>query len=215
LHRFRIQDPGDVRAARLEARWRAEAGREAGDRAAAAERAAGEGALEPATAVRYFATPEKTGLVSADLAFQISWPLTWRVAQVAAGPETGVLASLSTGRVLLDDGGADRASAVILAQRPAGAAARSELLRSGVRKMFPGAKLKTMAPLLPGSRREQFLEKESEGQRAGEVVSLEKAGVVFFLVLNAPVGVYPKLRDEYASFVRSLIVKPPPPAPGR
>jgi hypothetical protein len=220
LRRFRTLDPGDVRAARLESLWRTDAGKSSLEKAGAKEATAsaktgggGTSGNGGADAIHYFATPEQAGLQSADLAFQISWPLTWRVAQVAAGPETGVLASLATGRVLLDDGQAERASAVILAQRPAGAAARTALLHSGVRKMFPAAKLKPLTPFLPGSRREQFVDKQTEGARAGEIVTLEKSGVVFFLVLNAPVDAYPKLRDEYELFVRSLVVKPAAPAP--
>ena len=46
-------------------------------------------------------------------------------------------------------------------------------------------------------------------QRQGEVTTVERNGVVFFLVLNASTASYPKLKDEYAAFVKSL-KKPEP-----
>ena len=42
----------------------------------------------------------------------------------------------------------------------------------------------------------------------GEVTTIERAGVVYFLVMNAPADVYPKLRDQYLDFVRSLAPLP-------
>ena len=81
--------------------------------------------------------------------------------------------------------------------------------------MFPGAKLKTLPPLLPGSKREQFRERKEGSQHQGEVTTLARDGAVFFLVLNASPASYPKLKDEYAAFVKSLR-KPEPvrkPAP--
>lgn len=163
-------------------------------------------------AIRHFATADEAGVVSTDLAFQIRWPLTWRLLGLAANPETGVLANLMTGRVLLSDGHADRAAAVILAQRPANTAARASLVRDGARKMFPAAKMKTLPPIVPGSRRQQFRERQEGSQRAGEITTIDRGGVVTFLVLNAPAEVYPKLREEYTAFVRSLS-PPTPPAP--
>jgi hypothetical protein len=70
--------------------------------------------------------------------------------------------------------------------------------------MFPDAKLKTLPALLPGSRREQFRERKAGSQRQGEVTTIERDGVVTFLVLNASTASYPKLKDEYATFVKSL-----------
>jgi hypothetical protein len=45
----------------------------------------------------------------------------------------------------------------------------------------------------------------------GEVTTLERGGVVTFLVLNAPGPAYLKLRDEYVTFVKSLGPLTPPP----
>ena len=70
--------------------------------------------------------------------------------------------------------------------------------------MFPDAKLKSLPPLMPGSKREQFRERKSGSQRQGEVTTVERNGAVYFLVLNASTASYPKLKDEYASFVKSL-----------
>jgi hypothetical protein len=162
--------------------------------------------------VRYVATADQAGLENPVMGFALHWPLTWRVLGVATGPATGTLANFLTGRVLLDNGSADRAAAVLLAQRPATAAARAALVRDGARKMFPAAKLKTLPPLVPGSRREQFREKQDNVAHAGEVTTIERNGEVFFLVLNAPADVYPKLRDEYAGFVRGLTILPAPAA---
>ena len=78
------------------------------------------------------------------------------------------------------------------------------LARKGARNMFPDAKLKSLPPLLPGSKREQFRERKSGSQRQGEVTTIERDGAVYFLVLNASTGSYPKLKDEYATFVKSL-----------
>ncbi|MES1165486.1 MAG: hypothetical protein ABUR63_07010, partial [Verrucomicrobiota bacterium] len=171
------------------------------------------GGAEDAAAVRYFATADEVGIESRELGFQVRWPLTWRVLGVSANTETGVLANLATGRVLLPDGHADRGAAVLLAQRPAGPAARAALLREGARKMFPGAKMKALPAILPGSRRQEFRERQDGAARAGEVTVVDRAGVVSFLVLNAPADVYPKLRDEYATYVRSLTSLPPNAAP--
>jgi len=70
--------------------------------------------------------------------------------------------------------------------------------------MFPEAKLQSLPPLFPGSKREQFRERKQGSQRQGEVTSFERAGSVYFLVLNASTASYPKLKDEYAGFVKSL-----------
>ena len=78
------------------------------------------------------------------------------------------------------------------------------LARKGARNLFPDAKLKTLPPLVPGSKREQFREREGRSQRLGEVTTVERNGAVTFLVLNASAATYPKLKDEYATFVKSL-----------
>lgn len=179
-------------------------------------RATKDGAATPPDAtIRYVATPEEIGVESTDLSFQVRWPLTWRLMGLSSTPETGVLANLVTGRVLLPDGHADRGTAVLLSQRPAGPAARVVLARDGARKMFPAAKMKALPAVVPGSRRTQFNERHDGTSRAGEVTTIDRGGVVTFLVLNAPGDVYPKLRDEYEAFVRSLrSLSPLAPTPG-
>jgi hypothetical protein len=125
------------------------------------------------------------------------------VAQSAA-PETGVIVEFSTGRVLREDGEAERATASLLVQRPETGAAAAALARKGARNIFPDAKLKPLPPLLPGSRREQFRERAQGAAHQGEVTTLERDGAVYFLVLNASPPIYPKLKDEYAGVVKSL-----------
>ena len=154
--------------------------------------------------IRYVATPDAAGLEDRALGFVVYWPLTWRVLGLAAAPTTGTLVNLLTGRVLLDDGRADRAAAVLLAQRPPTTEARAAFARDGARKIFPAAKLKTLPPLVPGSRREQFREHQDDGNHAGEVTTINRNGEIFFLVLNAPADFYAKLKDEYAGFVKTL-----------
>jgi hypothetical protein len=163
--------------------------------------------------LRYFATADEVGVEAKALGFQVRWPLTWRLMGVSASPQTGVLANLVTGRVLLPDGHADRGTAVLLAQRPEQGPTRVALLRDGARKMFPSAKIKTLPPVVPGSRRQEFRERQDGVTRIGEVTMLDRAGVVTYLVLNAPGDVYPKLREEYTSFVKSVGPLAPPPGP--
>jgi hypothetical protein len=173
-------------------------------------------ASPPDPTIRYIATADEVGFESRDLGFQIRWPITWRLLGLSANVETGVLANLTTGRVLLEDGHADRGAAVLLAQRPAGISARATLVRDGARKMFPAAKMKPLPAIVPASRHEQFRERREGVPRAGEVTTIDRGGVVTFLVLNAPGDVYPKLRDQYASFVRSLsALSTAPGAPAR
>jgi hypothetical protein len=173
---------------------------------AALQRFRSEGAGQdgsPESTIRTFAGADEIGVESRELGFQIRWPLTWRLVGVSASAESGLLANLVTGRVLLPDGHADRAAAVLLAQRPAGAVARVTLARDGARKMFPAAKMKALPVVVPGSRRVQFSERHEGAPRTGEITTIDRDGVVAFLVLNAPADVYPKLREEYSSFVRS------------
>jgi hypothetical protein len=93
---------------------------------------------------------------------------------------------------------------VVLVQRPAGTAAASALAHKGARNIFPTAKLKPLPPLLPGSTREQFRERAQGANHLGEVTTIQRNGVVTFIVLNATVASYPKLKDEYATFVKSF-----------
>lgn len=193
--RFRAAEPRDVRVRQPQEKLKREI--------APSETGAG-----------YTATADEAGFEDRDLGFVIHWPLTWRVLGLAAGPSTGTLANLLTGRVLLDDGRAERGAAVLLAQRPPSAAARAALVRNGAREMFPAANLKTLAPMIPGSKRQQFRERQEGVTHAGEVTTLERGGLVFFLVLNAQADVYPKLREQYAGFVRGLApLAAPAPAP--
>jgi hypothetical protein len=120
--------------------------------------------------------------------------------------ENGALIDMVTERVLDDQGDADRGGAVLMAQRPATTAARAALVKKAGRNMFPTAKLTALSPLVPGSRREAFRERgeDDHTMHAGEITTLERGGIVYFLVLNAPARAAPKFAAEYAAFVKSL-----------
>jgi hypothetical protein len=153
--------------------------------------------------LRFSATPERGRLHSAAYGFDLEWPLTWRIVAEQSDPGTGLIVEFATGRVLRDDYEAERAAVSLVVHSPGGAEAAG-LAKKGARNMFPDAKLKTLPPLLPGSKREQFRERKSGSQRQGEVTTVERDGAVYFLVLNASTASYPKVKDEYASFVKSL-----------
>jgi len=187
LDRYRIADPRDVRVRQPQEKLKATPSPD-----------------DANPDIRYVATAEAAGVEDRVQGFVVYWPLTWRVLGLATGPGTGTLANFLTGRVLLDDGRADRGAAVLLAQRPPSATARAALARDGARKMFPAAKMKALAPVVAGSHREQFREHQDDGNHAGEVTTIDRNGGVFFLVLNAPADVYPKLKDEYAGVVKTL-----------
>jgi hypothetical protein len=154
--------------------------------------------------LRFTATAEGAGAESGPFNFHVHWPLSWRVAAVSADPDAGVVLNLETGRVVLDDGETDRGTAVVLAQHPESPSERTAMVKKGGRNIFPEARLKTLSPLLPGSRREQFRTKSAAGVRQGEITTLERGDIVYFLVLNASAEVYPKLKDDYAALVKSL-----------
>lgn len=154
---------------------------------------------------RFSATEDRATLASDAYDVAISWPIDWRIDNLVASPETGLLVGFATGRVLRDDGEAERGSANLLVQRPPDGGAKA-LARKGARNIFPTAKLKSLPALLPGSTREQFRERAPGGgaTHLGEVTTVERNGVVTFIVLNATVASYPKLKDAYAAFVKSF-----------
>jgi hypothetical protein len=135
----------------------------------------------------------------------VDWPLTWRVVAQQAEPGAGLIVEFSTGRVMREDGETERAAVSLVVHTAAGGEAAA-LAKKGARNMFPEAKVKSLPPLLPGSKREQFRERApgGGGQHQGEVTSFARNGAVFFLVLNASPASYPKLKDEYAAFVKSV-----------
>ncbi len=195
LRKYRDAEPYDALAARL-----ADAAR------------AGSVPLTPAplptadgtgSRLRFSATADKGAVASEAYDFSIAWPLTWRITGVQASPESGLLLDFATGRVLREDGEAERATAVVLVQRPPAVEAEA-LARKGARNIFPDAKLKILPPLLPATRREQFRERAEGATHLGEVTTVARDGAVYFLVLNATAASYPKLKDEYAAFVKSF-----------
>ncbi len=195
LRRYLAAEPGDPRASRLVAT--------SGDKPALAPPPAADLTLP---ALRFAATADHAGATSGSYGFHVDWPIPWRVVGQSETAENGLLLDLATERVLDDDGEAQRGAIVVLAQRPATPAARAALVKKAGRNMFPDAKLKALPPLVPGSRHEGFRER-GEGDaapHAGEVTTLEHAGVVYFIVLNAPARATAKLKDEYAALVKSL-----------
>jgi len=160
----------------------------------------------PDAALRWESTAEHAGVTCPPYGFHADWPLTWRVVGQSVTPESGALIDMVTERVLDDQGDADRGGAVLMAQRPPTASARAALVKKAGRNMFPTAKLTTLPPLVPGSRRESFRERgeDDHTMHAGEITTLEHGGVVYFLVLNAPARAVSKLSAEYAAFVKSV-----------
>jgi hypothetical protein len=205
VRRYLAEEPRDPRASRLAAT----AGRE--------PRLAPPPPREPA--LRFAATAEHAGVTSAPYGFHVDWPIPWRLVTESATPDSGLLLDLVTERVLDDEGAPQRGAASLLAQRPESPAARAALVKKAGRTIFPDAKLKTLPPLVPGSRRESFRERGEGGPGAhmgihtGEITTFEHAGVVYFVVLNAPARAYSKLKDEYATFVKSLTFLPLAPSP--
>ncbi|MFL5303800.1 MAG: tetratricopeptide repeat protein [Polyangia bacterium] len=153
--------------------------------------------------LRFSATADKGAVASDAYDFSVAWPLTWRITGVQASPESGLLLDFETGRVLREDGETERGTSVVLVQRPPAGGADA-LARKGARNIFPDAKLKTLPPLQPGTRREQFRERAEGATHQGEVTTVTREGLVYFLVLNATTATYPKLKDEYAAFVKSF-----------
>jgi hypothetical protein len=96
---------------------------------------------------------------------------------------------------------------MLLIQRPSAAEAAA-LAKKGARTLFPDGKLKTLPPLIPGSRRESFRERGEKGEspRQGEVTTLERGGTVYMLVVNASASGYAKVKDAYATLVKSLSI---------
>jgi len=197
VKRFLDEEPGDPRARKLI---------ETGGREPALDAAP---APPAGVDLGFSATADHGSFHSQTYGFDLSWPIAWRVVAQAATPEN-LIVEFATERVLRDDGEAERGSASLLVQHPEGEDVAAQA-RKGARIMFPDAKLKTLPPLLPGSKREQFREQAQGSERQGEVTTLQRNGAVYYLVLNASAATYPKLKDEYAAFVKSL--GPPAAAP--
>ena len=105
--------------------------------------------------------------------------------------------------MLREDGETERGAVSLVVHNP-GAGEAAALAKKGARNMFPDAKLKTLPPLLPGSKREQFRERKSGLAAARRGHDRRARRRRHFLVLNASTASYPKLKDEYAAFVKSL-----------
>jgi tetratricopeptide (TPR) repeat protein len=205
MKRYLDEEPGDVRARKLA---------ETGGRTPALAPPPPPVDDPTGAPLRLTATPERVALRSTGYDFAVEWPVTWRVVGIQSAPETGILVQLALARVLREDGEAERATAMLLVQRP-GAAEAAALAKKGARNLFPEAKLKSLPPLIPGSRRESFRDRgeKGEGPRLGEVTTLERSGTVYILVVNASAAGYPKVKDAYAALVKSLTVGRTP-APG-
>jgi hypothetical protein len=181
MNRYLADDPGDPRAQKLVATG----GREP----------ALAPAPKPIGELRFSATPDRGRLHSAAYGFDLEWPLTWRIVAQQADPGTGLIVEFATGRVMRDaDYETERAAVSLVVHSPGGGEAAA-LAKKGARNMFPDAKLKTLPPLVPGSKREQFRERDRKAgaQRQGEVTTVERNGAVTFLVLNASAASYPKV----------------------
>ena len=153
--------------------------------------------------MRFSATPERGRLHSATYGFSLDWPLTWRIVAAQSEPGTGLIVEFATGRALRDDGETERGAVSLVVHSP-GASEAAALAKKGARNMFPDAKLKTLPPLLAGQQARAVPRAKGGSQRQGEVTTVERNGAVYFLVLNASTASYPKLKDEYATFVKSL-----------
>jgi hypothetical protein len=152
---------------------------------------------------------EKGEAESTAYGFRVDWPLTWRVVGVSAAADTGMVLNLATGRVILDDGDTERGAAVLLVQRPDSTAERAAMVKKAGRNVFPDAKLHSLPALLPGSKREQFRESQEGSVHQGEITTLERGGMVYFVVLNTTREAYGKLKGEYAAVVKSLSLVAP------
>ncbi|HEX3698762.1 MAG TPA: hypothetical protein VH374_25560 [Polyangia bacterium] len=194
LRTFAERDPSDPRAQRLLASGGVEPKL---------------GPADPADpALTFTATADHAGVDSAPFDFHAQWPLSWRVVTASSDPGAGAVITLNTARVVLDDGEAVRASAVLLTQRPDSPADRAAMTKKAGRNIFPDAKWKPLSPLFPGSQREQFRDKTPAGPRQGEVTTFSHGDLVYFVVLNAPAPAYPKLKEAYAALVKALKVGP-------
>ena len=167
-------------------------------------------ALEPSSGLRLGGSFEKGEAESAAYGFRVGWPLTWRIVGVSAAADAGMMLNLTTGRVILDDGDTARGAAALVVQHPDSAAERTAMVKKAGRNVFPEAKLRSLPALLPGSKREQFQEKQEGTVHEGEITTLERGGMVYFLVLNTTREAYGKLKGEYAGVVKSLALLLPP-----
>ena len=132
--------------------------------------------------------------------FSIDWPLTWRVVARAGGArDRRHCRARRPAARLRDDGETERAAACRCSCSGRRQAEAAALARKGARNMFPDAKLKTLPPLMPGSKREQFRERRARPQRQGEVTTLERNGAVYFLVLNASTGELPEAQGRISN----------------
>jgi hypothetical protein len=165
--------------------------------------------VEPSGGLRLGGSFEKGEAESSAYGFRVDWPLTWRIVGVSAAADAGMMLNLATGRVILDDGDTQRGTAALLVQHPDSAAERTAMVKKAGRNVFPEAKLRNLPALLPGSKREQFRETQEGTVHQGEITTLERGGMVYFLVLNTTREAYGKLKGEYAGMVKSLSLQLP------
>ncbi len=93
----------------------------------------------------------------------------------------------------------------MLVQRPAGSGAAGALAHKGARNIFPTRQAQVAAAAPPRQHARAVPRAGRRGvNHQGEVTTVQRNGVVTFIVLNATVASYPKLKDEYAAFVKSF-----------
>ncbi|HVZ71685.1 MAG TPA: hypothetical protein VHJ20_04860 [Polyangia bacterium] len=156
----------------------------------------------PPEGLHFEANAEHAAVTSA-VGFRVEWPIPWRVVAVVPRGPGEVLLQILTSRVFDDHGETGQGAVTLIVQRPEAGRRVADVLAEMTKEVLPPGKRRALPPLVAGSRHEAYRVKDGDA-RAGEVTTLEHAGVAYFLSLDAEARAYPKLKDEYAAFVKSL-----------
>jgi len=113
------------------------------------------------------------------------------------------MVSLATGRVILDDGDTERGSATLLVQRPVQPRRARRPREEGGQEHLPRRQAPRAAGAGPGSKREQFRQKEDDAIRSGEVTTIETRWHGLLPGPHASLEAYGKLKTEYAPSSRA------------